>query len=384
MEFELTHRQKMLRDSIREIVERELPREYLRELDEKGEFPYKFYEKLAELGYFGLIYPKEYGGAEAGSMDLIIVGEELGRYCLDIGSGYETTMFSGLAILHHGTEGQKRYYIPRIIGGTQRFSLSITEPDAGSDAASIRTMAIQDGEYYVLNGQKVFASLAHLENNIIVLYARTDDKVDTKHKGITAFLLDPKNKGVMIRRLNTLGRRIGGANEIFLTDVRIPKENILGKLNEGWSVLVGELDLERLFACSQYVGNTQTIVSDALDYAKKRVQFGRPIGSFQSIAHMIVNLQTEVEAARLLIYRAAWMYQKGLPCSKEISMAKLFVSELAVRAANAGMQVMGGYGYVMDSDMQRFFRDTRILTIVAGTSQIQRNIIARHLGLKVT
>jgi len=216
----------------------------------------------------------------------------------------------------------------------------------------------------------------------MTIAVRTNKDVP-KHQGISMFLIDPKSPGIEIRKIRTLGRRMIHATEIFLEDVRVPKENLVGELNGGWKVLLSGLELERLFACAGYVGNAQTVVDVALQHAKERVQFGRPIGTFQAIGHMLADMQTEVDAARLLTYRAAWMIDQGIPCMKEVSMAKLFGSETFARLTNQGMQIMGGYGYSMEYDMQRYFRDARIVTVAAGSSQMQRTIIAREMGLKV-
>jgi len=381
MDFGFTKEQKMLRDSIREFMAKECPREYVRELDEKGEYPFELYKKMAKLDWFGLPFPIEYGGSGLGAVEFAIMGEELCRLSYEIGAGYGITIFCGLTLLHHGTEEQKQQYIPRIIKGEMRWSIALTEPDAGSDVASLITSAVPDGDDFILNGQKIFITGADVAN-IITIAVRTD--IDAKkHKGISMLLLDPKSPGVEIRKIETLGRRSNSANEIFLKDVRVPEENLIGELNGGWKVLLSGLELERLFACIGYVGNAQTVVDDALEHAKNRKQFGRPIGSFQAIGHMLADMQTEVDASRLLSYRAAWMIDQKIPCMKEVSMAKLYGSETLVRLTNQAMQIMGGYGYCMEYDMQRFFRDARIVTVSAGSSQMQRNIIARSMGLRV-
>ncbi len=382
MDFQFTEEQDLFRNSISKVMQKDITIDYVRQCDETQEYPYKFYEKAVELGWLALPFPKEYGGLGGNALDLVILAEEISRYGYDLAVAIGLTMFNGLAVVHHGTPQQKEIYIPKAINGEIRFSISITEPGAGSDAASLKTEAIKKGYQYIINGQKVFSSAAHAKNNVIKLFARTD-KTLKKHQGITAFLVPSDTKGVTIKKIKTLGRHIIGTNELFLENVEIPEENILGGLNRGWEVMMSSLAQERIYGASAYVGTSQAVLDMALQYAKERVQFDQPIGNFQAIAHMLSDMQTELEAGRLLVYRAAWNIAREKPSLKEVSMAKLFTSEMFARHSAMGMQIMGGYGYCMEYDMQRFFRDSRITTIVAGTSQIQRTIIARAMGLKV-
>ena len=381
MDFKFTEEQEILRMSVRNFMEKECPREYVRELDEKEEFPFELYKKMAELGWYGLPFPEEYGGSGCGPVDFIIVGEELCRYSYEMGTGYVAPIFNDMTLLHYGSEEQKNHYIPRVIKGGMMWSIALTEPNAGSDVASLVTSAVPDGDSFIIDGQKVFISGADIAD-IMTMAVRTDKDVP-KHKGISVFLVDPKSPGIDIRRIRTLGRKIIHVTEIFLTQFsyNLYKTKREQLLNE--EILFSGLNLERLFTCAGYVGNAQTVVDDALEHAKQRVQFGRPIGTFQAIGHMLADMQTEVDAARLLTYRAAWMIEQGIPCSREVSMAKLFGSETLARLTNQGIQIMGGYGYSMEYDMQRYFRDARIVTVSAGSSQMQRTIIAREMGLKV-
>ena len=381
MDFKFTEEQEILKKSVRNFMDKECPREYVRELDEKEEFPFELYKKMAKLGWYGLPFPEEYGGSGCGPLDFIMVGEELCRFSYEIGAGYGVPIFNALTLLHHGSEEQKNRYIPKVVNGEMMWSIALTEPNAGSDVASLVTSAVPEGDEFVVNGQKVFITGADVAN-VMTMAVRTDKDLP-RHKGISMLLIDPKSPGIDIRVIKTLGRKIIHATELFLEDVRVPKGNLIGELNGGWEVLMSGLELERLFACAGYVGNAQTVVDDALEHAKQRVQFGRPIGTFQAIGHMLADMQTEVDAARLLTYRAAWMVEQGIPCIREVSMAKLFGSESLARLTNQGMQIMGGYGYSMEYDMQRYFRDARIITVSAGSSQMQRTIIARQMGLKV-
>ncbi len=382
MEFGFSEEQNILRNSVTDFMEKECPPEYVRELDEKEEYPHEIYGKMSKLGWFGLPIPEEYGGSGLGAVDLIIVGEEMSRFSYEIAAGFGISVFCGLNIIEHGSEEQKKFYIPKMIDNKIRLSISITEPNAGSDAASLATSAVLDGGSWVLNGQKTFQTASDAKDTVMSVYVRTDKDLP-KHKGISLILVPNDTPGVEIRRIKMLGRKMLHTNEIFFEDVRVPKENMVGELNNGWKMLLSGLELERLYGCSTFIGSSQTVVDLALEHSKQRVQFGRPIGTFQAMGHMLADMQTEVDAARLLVYRAAWMLDQGMPCMKQVSMAKLFGSETYARLSNQGMQIMGGYGYSLEYDMQRHFRDSRIITVSAGSSQMQRTVIAREMGLRV-
>lgn len=380
MDFSFSEEKEMLRKTVQRFVKKECTREYARELDEKEEFPFDIYEKMADMGWLGLPFPEKYGGSDGDAIDLIIMLEELSKGMLIAGNIYmRTVMTSGLTIYHYGTEEQKDFYLPALIRGDIKFALALTEPNAGSDAASLTTSAIEKDDCYVLNGSKIFCSGAHIADFIQVI-ARTD-KNAPKTKGITVFLVAPKTPGITIRPLKKMGHKSNVTNEVFLDNVEVPKKNILGGLNEGWENLLHSLDSERVGAAAMCVGSAQSAFNDALAYAKEREQFGRPIGKFQAIQHKLANMLMDIEAARLFTYKAAWMVKEGLSCRKEATMAKLFASEAYTRIALDGMQIMGGYGYMMESDMQRHFRDAKLFEIGGGTSEILRTMLAREMGL---
>lgn len=381
MEFQFTDEQKMFQKTVRDFVEMECPRELARKYDENKEFPYDFYAKVARQGWLGLPFPEKYGGSDCKMMDLVIIAEAFAKYSYDIAAGYAISMFCAMNILHHGTEEQKAHYLPRMIKGEVRFAISISEPGAGSDAAAIAISAAPEGDDYAINGEKMFTSGAGARNTILTMATRTDKNATPRQKGITVFLVENDAPGMEMRRIDTLGRRTMGTFSIHCDHVRMPKSKMLGKLHDGWNVILGNLEMERTFTSAMYVGQAQSAVDDALAHAKQREQFGKPIGKFQAISHMLADMQTEVDAARLLVYRAAWTIDQGQPAAREVSMAKLFSSETLMKVATQGMQVMGGYGYCMEYDMQRYFRDAKITTVSAGTSQMQRLIIARHMGL---
>jgi alkylation response protein AidB-like acyl-CoA dehydrogenase len=242
MDFKFTEEQEILRKSVRDFMDKECPREYIRELDEKEEFPSGLYKKMAELGWFGLPFSEEYGGSNCGAVDFIIIGEELCRLSYEIGAGYGMPIFNALTLVHHGTEEQKKKYIPRVINGEIMWSICLTEPNAGSDVASLVTSAVPKGDEFIVNGQKVFITGADVAD-IMTIALRTDKDLP-RHKGISMFLLDPKSPGISIRVIKTLGRRIIHPTEIFFDDVKVPKENLIGELNGGWNVLMAGLELE--------------------------------------------------------------------------------------------------------------------------------------------
>ncbi len=382
MDFEFTEEQRMLRDSVRTMLDRIATPEYIRQSDVEKRYPYELYDAFVEQGLLQMPFPEEYGGLNGNVLDFTIIAEELGRKSYDFLGAYGTSIFNGLNILHNGTEAQKRYWLPKLISGEIRMSISMTEPNAGSDAGAMRTSAKREGDNWIINGQKVFSTGAGAKDNVINLYAKTDSSVPYQ-KGVSLFLVDNTTPGVELRKLDTLGRRALGTYEVFFDNVKVPADRLVGEENKGWQYMLSGLQLERLMTTAGYSGGAQSVVDQALEYAKERHQFGHPIGTFQSIAHMLADMQTEVEASRLLLWSAAWHLSKGNDALKAISMAKLFGSETYVKAANLGMQIMGGYGYIMEFDMQRHFRDARATTITAGTSQMQRNLIAGLMGLKV-
>jgi alkylation response protein AidB-like acyl-CoA dehydrogenase len=261
-------------------------------------------------------------------------------------------------------------------------AISISEPEAGSDVGAMRTTARRNGDHYVINGQKLWSSGAGAKGAVINAYVKTDTKAHYR-QGMSLLLVDNTAPGLELRKLDMLGRRCTGTYEIFFNDVSVPVDRLIGGEHGGWDCLMSGLQVERVCSAAGNCGAAQTVVDLALAYAKERKQFGRPIGSFQAIAHMLADMATEVEAARTLMWRAAWIVASGQDALREISMAKLLSSETYAKVANLGMQILGAYGYTMEFDMQRHFRDSRASTIAAGTSQIQRNLIAGLMGLKV-
>ena len=382
MDFEYSTEQKLLRDSVRTLMQRLATPENLRRLDRERLYPYDIYDAWVEAGVFALPFPAEYGGLGGSVLDLAIVAEEIGRYSADVAMAFGGSIFCALNVARKGSEEQKRYWLPKLISGEIRMSISMSEPDAGSDVGAMRTQARRDGNEYVITGQKIWATGAGAKNNFINVYVKTDPKAHYR-QGMSLFLVDNTTPGLDIRKLDMLGRRSVGTYELTFNDARIPPDRLIGGENKGWECILSGLQAERVVAAACDCGSARGALDLAIGYAKDRRQFGRAIGTFQAIAHMLANMEAEVEAAWAATLKAAWRVSRNEDALKEITIAKLLAAEAYVKAANVGMQVMGGFGYNMEFDMQRHFRDARAATIAAGTSELQRNIIAGQIGLKV-
>ncbi len=384
MDFGLSEEQVILRDSVRRMMDRHATPDYIRRLDREQTYPYDLYAEWIAMGLLKLPFPEAYGGLGEDAIDMVIVAEELAAKCFDFFSTYGAGVFCGLNIARKGTEEQKQRWLPRLLSGEIRMSISMSEPDAGSDVGALRTTAVKDGEVWVINGQKVWATGAGARDNVINLYARTDPKAHYR-SALSLFLVPNNLPGITLRKLDMLGRRCVGTYEIFFDNVRVPAENLVGGgPNNGWDCVLTGLQIERITAAAGYCGGARAVHDLALQYAKDRKQFGRPIGTNQAIAHMLADMQTEIEVARTMMWRAAWALSRSDPeALKLITMAKLFVSEAYVKAANTGMQIFGGAGYNMEFDMQRHFRGSPSSTSAAGSSQMQRNLLAGMMGLKV-
>lgn len=382
LNFEFSEAQRILRDSVRAQMDATATPEYCRRLDREQLYPYELYDQWVEMGLLQLPFAEEYGGLGGSIIDISVIAEELGRKSFDFFTAYSNCVFCGLNLVRNGTEEQKRFWIPKIMAGEVKMSVSMSEPDAGSDVGAMRTTAHRDGKYWVINGQKLWATGAGAKNNVINVYAKTDREANYRN-GISLFLVDNDTKGLTLRKLDMLGRRGVGTYEMFFDNARVPEDRLVGGENQGWKCVLSGLQVERMVVAAGYCGNLEAIMDLVVSYAKERKQFGRPIGTNQAVAHMLADMQTSVEAARMLTLRAAWKLSTGQDALREISMAKLFASETHVQIASQGMQIFGAYGYNMEYDMQRFFRDARASTIGAGSSQMQRNLIANLMGLKV-
>lgn len=378
MDFEISDEQRLMRDNLRTFLTRECPIEYVRDCDEQERFPIELYEKLAAEGWLGLPIPVEYGGMGGSCTDLVVFLEEFARH-FEAGANlyYTTVVIATDALTHFATEAQKQELLPKLARGEIRFALSLSEPGSGSDAASLITRADLQGEDWVINGQKMFCSAAQVADYILLM-TRTDPEAP-KHKGITMLLVPTGTEGMEIRRLKKLGLKPMDLNEIFLSDVRVPKENVIGEVNGGWMNALKTLDYERCCLTGVNVGAAQSVLEKILAYTDERKQFGQKINSFQMTKAKLADMDMEIDAARLLLYRSANLVDRGIPNNKQSAMANLYSSEMYVRAALNGMRMMGGWGYLMEFDMQRHFRDSKLAEIGGGTSEILRIIIAKEL-----
>jgi butyryl-CoA dehydrogenase len=381
MDFDLTEEQKMIQETIRKFADEEIA-PFDGENDKKARFPQEIFQKLAELGFMGTPIPEEYGGAGFDFISHAIVAEEIGRVDSSLRGTYSVQVsLVELPLNKYGNEDQKRKYLTKLTSGEWIGCFGLTEPNAGSDPASMISTAREDGDHYVLNGQKTWITNAGLAE-VAIVYAKTNPEAGAK--GITAFIVERGFPGFSTRDLHDkLGLRASNTGEIFLEDCRVPKENILGEINRGFKVALGTLDFGRYTVAAGCVGLAQGCIDICKEYAKQRSQFGKSIASFQLVQQMIADMVVECEAGRLLVYRAGHLKNKGLPNTRETSIAKYYCSEMANRVAYKAIQIHGGYGFSGEYDVERFYRDARINTLYEGTSQIQQLIIgAYELGIR--
>ena len=377
MEFGYTPEQIQLRKSVREFAESEIA-PHVSEWDENQTFPLEAIKRGGQLGYMGAIFPEDLGGAGLDYVDYAIIIEELAR--VDPSVALIVAAHNSLCTNHiflAGNDEQRRKYIPRLATAEWIGCWSLTEPEAGSDAAGTRTRAVRDGSCWVLNGGKTFTTNAQYAD-VCVAMAVTD-RAASQH-GISAFILEKDVPGYRVgKKENKLGMRASATGEVLFTDCRLPDSQLLGKAGEGFVDSLRILDGGRISIAALSVGTAQGAYEAGLRYSKQRKQFGRPISEFQAIQNKLADMATEIDAARLITYRAAWMKDQGERVTKESAMAKLFASEVAVRAANEALQIHGGYGFIKDYPVEKFYRDVKLCTIGEGTSEIQRLVIARQL-----
>jgi alkylation response protein AidB-like acyl-CoA dehydrogenase len=377
--FGFSEEQKQMRRSVLGLLARVLPPAKVRELDAAGEYPFEACKALAAGGYMGLMYAPEYGGMGGSFMDLAVLGEALGYHYGGIAQAYGiTVIYAGMHIALHGSEELKREVLPKIISGEMRLALCLSEPDHGSDVAGIALSAVREGNGYLLNGQKIYNSAAHVAHNLVVV-AKT--RPGRGYDGISLFLVGATSPGLSIHRLSALGRHTTAANHCHFDNVRVAADRMIGEENSGWRGLMQCLNVERLNLAANGVGNTRRILEHVLGYAKTRQQFGRPIGKFQAVAHRLAEMEMMWQTARAQTFRVAQMLDAGLDVVCENAVAKAYATEVNWKVADMAMQIMAGAGYIMDQDMQMMFRDARVGMIGGGTSEIQRNVIARSMGL---
>lgn len=376
-DFGLSDEQVMMKDSLDKLLSRLLPAEVALSLDEQRAFPHEAYQALADAGYLGLLYPEADGGMGASLRDFAFFVETVAYHNAQLASAYLTTvLYGGRQLQANAHPDLKAELLPGVLDGSRKLAFCLTEPETGSDAASIVTRAVADGDDYIITGNKVYITCAHVAHHFVVA-TKTDPSAG--HRGITLFLVDADAPGVSITPMRTVGRRMIHTNEVAFDAVRVPSSRILGQINGGWKQLMTGLNLERICLSAAAVGNMQRVVDYASNYANERVQFGKPIAQYQAIAHKLVDMQIMTDAGRGLLYRATSLLDAGLECSAQTAMAKIYTTEHNVICADMGIQVMGGAGYSMDHLMQMFWRDSRVGPIGGGTSEILRNVVAKRL-----
>jgi acyl-CoA dehydrogenase len=377
MNFEFTTEQSEIRNLVRTFA-REVIAPRAAEIDEKDEFPRDILRKMGEIGIMGLPIPEEWGGVGADFLSYISAIEEISYASAAVGVILAVhTSVGTFPIVYFGNEDQKRKFVPKLASGEWLGAFALTEPNAGSDASSIRTRAVKDGDHYVLNGSKMFITNGG-EADVYCVFAVTDPK--RGNRGITAFLVEKDTPGFRVgKKEKKMGLNGSATCELLFEDARVPVENRLGNENEGFSIAMRLLDAGRIGIAAQGLGIARAAFDAANRYVRERKQFGQEIFQFQGVQFMLADMATKIEAAKWLVYHAAHLRQKGKPCAKEASMAKLFATDTAMQVTTDAVQLLGGYGYVKEYNVERYMRDAKVTQIYEGTNQIQRIVIARHL-----
>ena len=377
MDFELNENQEMITQMVRDFAEKEI-RPYVMEWDESQEFPIHVFKKLGELGLMGVFIPQEYGGSGLSYFEYITIVSEISKVCGSIGLSVaaHNSLCTG-HIYYHASEEQKRKYLPKLASGEWIGAWGLTETGTGSDAGGMNTVAVLEGEEWVLNGSKNFITHGK-SGNVSVIIARTGDKGASN--GTSAFIIEQGTPGFSAgKKENKLGMRASETCELIFDNCRIPKGNLIGQVGEGFKQAMQVLDGGRISIGALSLGIAKGAFDAALKYSKEREQFGQPIASFQAIAFKLADMATEIEAAELLLYKAADLKNKKQKLTKESAIAKYFASEVACRVANESVQIFGGYGYTKDFPVEKFYRDAKLCTIGEGTSEIQKLVISREI-----
>ncbi|AJQ26500.1 acyl-CoA dehydrogenase [Pelosinus fermentans] len=374
MQFQLTEDQQMVQKLARDFAEKRLAPS-VAERDEKEEFSRELFNEMGEMGLTSICFPEAYGGAEGDVLSYILAVEELSKVDDGIGITLSATVsLCAWPIYAYGTEEQKQKYLVPLVEGEKLGAFGLTEPNAGTDAAAQQTVAVADGDDYILNGSKVFITNGG-EAETYVIFAMTDKSKGTR--GITAFIVEKDMPGFTFgKKEHKMGIHTSLTNELVFQNVRLPKENMLGKVGEGFKIAMSTLDGGRIGVAAQALGIAQGALDHAIKYSKERVQFGKPIAQNQALAFMMADMATKIDAARLLVYRAAYLKDQGLPYSKEAAMAKLYASDIAMEVTTDAVQVFGGYGYSREYPVERLMRNAKITQIYEGTNQVQRMVIS--------
>ncbi len=384
MDFELTSAQEEIVRQVRTLASR-FDDEYWRERDHKAEFPHEFYDAVAKAGYLGVAIPEAYGGSGLGITEAALVMREVAASggAMAAASAIHLSIFGVSPIVFHGTEEQKRRFLPAVVRGEMHVSFAVTEPDAGNDITHIRTFARREGDYYVINGRKVFTTKARESKKMLILTRTTPfEKVTKKTDGMTLFFADIDPSAVEVRELHKLGRAAVDTNMLFIDNLKVPASDLVGGEGRGFHSLLDGLNPERILVAAEAIGIGRAALAKAVRYAKERVVFGRPIGQNQAIAHPLADVYSKLEAAELMMMKAAWLFDHRKPCGAEANAAKLRAADAAWEACDRAVQTLGGYGYVRDYDVERYFRECRLLKIAPVSQEMVLNSISEHvLGL---
>ncbi|MDY2904678.1 MAG: acyl-CoA dehydrogenase [Caecibacter massiliensis] len=377
MNFEFSDDQQAIQKLVREFAEKEIA-PTVQERDEKAEFSREIFDKIGELGLCGIFFPEEYGGSDGSYVSYILANEELSKVDDAVAAGYASSIsLCAWPIWKFGTEEQKKKYLTPLAEGTKLGAFGLTEPNAGSDAARQQSTAVRKGDHYILNGSKIFITNGG-EADIYVVFAMTDKTKGTK--GISAFILEKGMEGFTFgKEEQKMGIHASKTRELIFQDVKVPVENLLGEEGKGFKIAMQGLDGGRIGVAAQGLGIAGAALEAAIKYSKEREQFGKPVCKFQSISFMLADMATKLDAARLLVYRAAALKEQGKPCTKESCMAKLYATDAAMSIATDAVQILGGYGYIREYPVERLMRDAKITQIYEGTNQIQRLIISGQL-----
>ena len=377
MNFEFSDEQQAIQKLVREFAEKEIA-PTVQERDEKAEFSREIFDKIGELGLCGIFFPEEYGGSDGSYVSYILANEELSKVDDAVAAGYASSIsLCAWPIWKFGTEEQKKKYLTQLAEGTKLGAFGLTEPNAGSDAARQQSTAVRKGDHYILNGSKIFITNGG-EADIYVVFAMTDKTKGTK--GISAFILEKGMEGFTFGKEDQkMGIHASKTRELIFQDVKVPVENLLGEEGKGFKIAMQGLDGGRIGVAAQGLGIAGAALEAAIKYSKEREQFGKPVCKFQSISFMLADMATKLDAARLLVYRAAALKEQGKPCTKESCMAKLYATDAAMSIATDAVQILGGYGYIREYPVERLMRDAKITQIYEGTNQIQRLIISGQL-----
>jgi alkylation response protein AidB-like acyl-CoA dehydrogenase len=379
LNFEFNEEQRMLRQAIREFAEKEI-KPYGKEYDEKKEYPWDILRKAAKLGFVGLDLPEEYGGANMDYLSCAIAAEELTRADSGVGSAIATAILGCPMLKYFGTEEQKEKYIVPVTKGKTTSAIAITEPDAGSDVAAMKSRAVKAEGGWILNGTKTFITNGSIADWVVVLVKTNPD---AGYRGISAFVVETKWDGYDAKRIEKMGLHCHDTAEVYMSNLFVPEENLVGQENFGFYQLMRFFNESRILVGAIQLGMAVGAYERAMEYAKQRTAFGKPLIEHQAIQFKLADMWKDIEAAKLLIYKAAWLVDQGKPNPALSSAAKLYASETAVKATYEAVQIFGGYGYSKEYDIERYYRDARVGTIYEGTSEIQRLIIARVLSGKL-